>query len=364
MGAAARPVHVFLLRMRACDPCPRPWPGRLAAGVPVRETTDSRSRADPVLDSIIPDDSNVPYDMHDVIRGVVDDRDFYPIMPDYARNMVTGFARMEGRTVGVVANQPLDLAGCLDIDSATKGGRFVRFCDAFNIPLLTFVDVPGFLPGTKQEYGGIIRHVRGRRGAPPSSSSSSQTRSRTRPYRAPDTAGRQAALRLRGGHGAQADRDHAEGLRRRVRCDELQAPARGPELRVCACRPLPPSAGGAGAQPAPPPSPGGPPPRWPSWGPRARWRSSSAATTWRSGPRSTRRTLRTRWCAPPGPRPTLPHVCAGVADPAPAQVAARRGYLDDIITPSDTRRLLCEGLEILRTKNVPEIRRKHGNIPL
>jgi propionyl-CoA carboxylase beta chain len=90
---------------------------------------------------------------------VVDKGDFFPIMPDYAKNILTGFARMEGRTVGIVANQPSELAGVLDIDSSVKGARFVRFCDAFNIPVVTFVDVPGFLPGTAQEYGGIIRCV-------------------------------------------------------------------------------------------------------------------------------------------------------------------------------------------------------------
>ena len=94
----------------------------------------------------------------DVILGVVDERDFYEMMPLYAKNIITGFARMAGRTVGVVANNPKHAAGCLDINASVKGARFIRFCDAFNIPILTFEDVPGFLPGTAQEYGGIIRH--------------------------------------------------------------------------------------------------------------------------------------------------------------------------------------------------------------
>ncbi len=96
--------------------------------------------------------------MMDVILGVVDERDFYEMMPLYAKNIITGFARMAGRTVGVVANNPKHAAGCLDINASVKGARFIRFCDAFNIPILTFEDVPGFLPGTAQEYGGIIRH--------------------------------------------------------------------------------------------------------------------------------------------------------------------------------------------------------------
>jgi propionyl-CoA carboxylase beta chain len=120
--------------------------------------TDPPDREDAALDALVPSASNVPYDMKDVIRRVVDDGNFFEVQERWARNIVVGFARMEGRSVGIVANQPAFLAGCLDIDSSTKGGRFVRFCDAFNIPILTFVDVPGFLPGTVQEFGGIIRH--------------------------------------------------------------------------------------------------------------------------------------------------------------------------------------------------------------
>jgi propionyl-CoA carboxylase beta chain len=125
---------------------------------PQRNFFDPRDRHDASLDTIVPLDTNKPYDMKQLIYKIVDDQDFFEIMPSYAKNIIVGFARMEGRTVGVVANQPTQLAGCLDINSSVKGARFVRFCDAFNIPLLTFVDVPGFLPGTAQEYGGIIRH--------------------------------------------------------------------------------------------------------------------------------------------------------------------------------------------------------------
>ena len=125
---------------------------------PVWPTQDPAGRIDMSLDTLIPDDVNKPYDMKELILKVVDDGDFFELQPDYAANIVIGFGRMQGSTVGFVANQPMVLAGCLDIDSARKGARFVRFCDAFNIPIITFVDVPGFLPGTDQEYGGIIKH--------------------------------------------------------------------------------------------------------------------------------------------------------------------------------------------------------------
>jgi propionyl-CoA carboxylase beta chain len=127
-------------------------------GVPPAPTNDSDSRQDLELDTLIPEESNKPYDIKDVIRRVVDDSHFFEIAEHFARNIVIGFARMAGTTVGVVANQPAHLAGCLDINSSTKAARFVRFCDAFLIPILTFEDVPGFLPGTEQEFGGIIRH--------------------------------------------------------------------------------------------------------------------------------------------------------------------------------------------------------------
>jgi propionyl-CoA carboxylase beta chain len=125
---------------------------------PRQHSTDPADRMDPVLDSIVPAESNQPYDIKDVIARIVDDGDFFEVHEYFAKNIVIGFARLDGRSVGVVANQPAFLAGCLDIDSSAKGARFVRFCDAFNIPILTFEDVPGFLPGTAQEFGGIIRH--------------------------------------------------------------------------------------------------------------------------------------------------------------------------------------------------------------
>ena len=125
---------------------------------PIRPTDDDANREDMSLDTLIPDNPNKPYDMKELIEKMVDEGDFFEIMPDYAGNIIVGLARIEGSTVGIVANQPMVLAGCLDIDSSKKAGRFVRFCDAFNIPIVTLVDVPGFLPGTAQEYGGIIKH--------------------------------------------------------------------------------------------------------------------------------------------------------------------------------------------------------------
>jgi propionyl-CoA carboxylase beta chain len=125
---------------------------------PTLETADPPDRMDPGLDDLIPDDPQVPYDMKSVIAHVVDDGAFLEIQPSWAMNIICGYARLGGRSVGVVAQQPSVLAGALDIDSSTKAARFVRTCDAFNVPIVTFVDVPGFLPGVNQEHGGIIRH--------------------------------------------------------------------------------------------------------------------------------------------------------------------------------------------------------------
>jgi len=126
--------------------------------VPVRPFFDDPDRAETSLDTLVPANPNMPYDMKELITKVADEGDFYEIQEDFAKNIITGFIRLEGRTVGVVANQPMVLAGCLDIDSSRKAARFVRFCDCFEIPILTFVDVPGFLPGTKQEHDGVIKH--------------------------------------------------------------------------------------------------------------------------------------------------------------------------------------------------------------
>jgi len=133
-------------------------PSSNRAEPPTRPCDDPWDRAEPSLDTLVPPSANQPYDMHELIRKTLDDGEFFELQPAHAANILTGFGRIEGRTVGVVANQPMVLAGCLDIDSSRKAARFVRFCDCFNIPIVTFVDVPGFLPGTAQEHGGIIKH--------------------------------------------------------------------------------------------------------------------------------------------------------------------------------------------------------------
>ena len=169
---------------------------------PVRPFFDAPDRAEASLDTLVPANANTPYDMKELILKVADEGDFFEIQADFAKNILTGFIRLEGSTVGVVANQPTVLAGCLDIDSSRKAARFVRFCDAFEIPILTFVDVPGFMPGTDQEY----RRDHQARG--------------------------EAALRLRRGDGAEGDGHHPQGLRRGLRRDELEAPARRLQLRL------------------------------------------------------------------------------------------------------------------------------------
>jgi propionyl-CoA carboxylase beta chain len=143
--ALIRELMTFLPQNNAEDP-------------PLRPTTDPADRADPDLQKVVPDQPNKPYDIKDIVRPVLDDRYFFEVQADYAPNIVIGFGRLGGRPVGIVANQPAHLAGCLDISASVKAARFVRFCDCFNIPLVTFEDVPGFLPGTTQEFGGIIKH--------------------------------------------------------------------------------------------------------------------------------------------------------------------------------------------------------------
>jgi propionyl-CoA carboxylase beta chain len=152
--AAADEVAAMTLARRILDHLPQNNLEKPAD----RPTTDPRDRRDPALDAVVPDEANQPYDMHDVITRIVDDADFLEIQPAWASNIIVGFARLGGHSVGIVANQPAVLAGALDIDASDKAARFVRTCDAFNVPLLTFEDVPGFLPGVHQEHGGIIRH--------------------------------------------------------------------------------------------------------------------------------------------------------------------------------------------------------------
>jgi propionyl-CoA carboxylase beta chain len=133
-------------------------PSNNESGTPELPTRDPSDRVEPSLDTLIPDNPNQPYDIKELIEKVLDEGDFFEIQEGFAPNIVVGFGRIEGRTIGIVANQPMVLAGVLDSDASRKAARFVRFCDCFEIPIITFVDVPGFLPGTDQEYGGLIKH--------------------------------------------------------------------------------------------------------------------------------------------------------------------------------------------------------------
>jgi propionyl-CoA carboxylase beta chain len=252
---------------------------------PVRATADPRERADHGLNNVVPADSNVPYDMREVVQRVVDDWDFFEIAPNHAKNLVIGFGRMEGRTVGVVANQPKELAGCLDIDASVKAARFVRFCDAFNIPLLTFVDVPGFLPGTDQEHGGIIRH-----GA-------------KLMYAFAEATVPKVTVITRKAYGGAYDVMSSKHLRGDTNYAWPTA-----EIAVM---------GAKGAV-------------------EIIFRGKNVEE-------ETRKYEDT------------------FANPL---MAARRGFIDDVIVPSTTRRRVCEDLELLATKTVTRPQRKHGNIPL
>ena len=153
-GAFENDIELLLMTRNLMDYLP----ANNKEPVPSRPCDDPASREEASLDTLVPDNPNKPYDMHEVIEKIVDEDNFFEIKKDYAKNIITGFARVQGSTVGIVANQPLVLAGCLDINASVKAARFIRFCDAYGIPILTFVDVPGFMPGTSQEYGGIIRH--------------------------------------------------------------------------------------------------------------------------------------------------------------------------------------------------------------
>ncbi|HBF60396.1 MAG TPA: methylmalonyl-CoA carboxyltransferase [Methyloceanibacter sp.] len=153
-GAYDNDIEALLQMRRLMDFLP----ASNLSGVPELPTRDPWDREDTSLNTLVPDNPNKPYDIKELIHKVVDEGDFFEVQETFARNIVIGFARMEGRTVGIVANQPMVLAGVLDSDASRKAARFVRFCDCFNIPVVTFVDVPGFLPGTDQEYGGLIKH--------------------------------------------------------------------------------------------------------------------------------------------------------------------------------------------------------------
>ncbi len=174
----------------------------MSSGVPELPTRDPWDREEPSLDTLIPDNPNKPYDIKELIHKVVDEGDFFEIQGAFARNIVVGFGRIEGRTIGIVANQPMMLAGVLDSDASRKAARFVRFCDCFNIPLVTFVDVPGFLPGHRP---GIWRA---------------------------DQAWREVAVRLHRGHGTEGDGDHAQSLWRGLRRHVVKTHKGRRELRL------------------------------------------------------------------------------------------------------------------------------------
>ena len=257
---------------------------------PHRPTTDPGNREEPSLDTLAPAHSNQPYDMHELILKVVDEGEFCEVQPDYARNIIIGFARMEGYPVGIVANQPMVLAGCLDIASSTKAARFVRFCDCFNIPLLTFVDVPGFMPGTAQEHGGIIRH-----GA-------------KLLYAYAEATVPKVTVITRKAYGGAYDVMSSKHLRGDV---NLAWPSA--EIAVM---------GAAGAV-------------------EILYRKDAA-----------------------DPKQMEAHREAYQKAFSNPFEASRRGYIDDVISPSATRRRLCRSLAMLRGKQLANPWKKHGNIPL
>jgi len=253
---------------------------------PARPTEDSRYREDTFLRTLVPTDSNIPYDIKTIINTLVDESHFFEIMPDYAKNIVVGFGRFEGRPVGIVANQPKESAGCLDINSSVKAARFVRFCDAFNFPIVTLVDVPGFLPGTAQEHGGIIRH------------------------------------------GAKLLYAYAEATVPKITV--ITRKAYGGAYDVMSSKHLRGDTNYA----------------WP-----------------------------TAEIAVMGPKGAVEILYRNSSDLAKHEedykdkfanpfVAASRGFVDDVVDPAETRRVICEDLEMLGSKDVSNPPRKHGNIPL
>jgi len=289
-GVAARAfdndVEALLMTRRLIDFLP---PSNRASP-PERPTADPAARVEKSLDTLVPADSNQPYDMKELVVKVVDEGDFFELHSEYARNIITGFGRMQGGTVGVVANQPLVLAGCLDIQSSIKAARFVRFCDAFNIPLVTFVDVPGFMPGTAQEYGGIIKH-----GA-------------KLLYAYAEATVPKVTVITRKAYGGAYDVMSSKHLRGDV---NLAWPSA--EIAVM--------------------------------GPKGaveiifREEAKDAAAI-------EQRTAEYR---------------EKFANPF---VAGRRGYIDDVIFPRDTRKRLCRSLTMLRGKRLQNPWKRHGNVPL
>ncbi len=261
---------------------------------PIRQTLDPPDRMDEALQTVVPDQPNKPYDIKEVIRTVLDDHYFFEVHTDYAPNIVVGFGRLNGRPVGIVANQPARLAGCLDINASLKGARFVRFCDCFNIPLVTFEDVPGFLPGTGQEYGGIIKH-----GA-------------KLLYAYCEATVPKLAVITRKAYGGA----YCVMSSKHIRGDAnfayptAEIAVMGPEGAVNILY-------------------------------RRELERAAAPEKFRE---EKIREYREKFANP--------------------YVAAERGYIDEVIEPKDTRRRLCQALELLRTKRDQNPPRKHGNIPL
>jgi len=258
------------------------------SGVPQRKSNDPKDRRELSLNSVVPEDPNKPYDMHRLIQKVIDDGFFFEVMPTYAKNIIVGFSRMDGRTVGIVANQPAELAGCLDIDASIKGARFVRFCDAFNIPIVTFVDVPGFLPGSDQEHNGIIRH------------------------------------------GAKLLYAYAEATVPKVTV--ITRKAYGGAYDVMSSKHLRGDTNYA----------------WPSAEIAVMGAKQSVA-------------LLHKGKSPAELEKQQKIYSETLVSPYPA---AKRGYIDDIIIPEFTRKIICEDLEVLKNKQLTNPWKKHGNIPL
>ena len=255
---------------------------------PKRFTNDPIDRKSYNLDTLIPSNANNPYDIKELVFTLVDEEDFFEIQPNFAQNIVIGFARIAGSTVGIIANQPMVLAGCLDIDSSCKGARFVRFCDSFNIPLVTLVDVPGFLPGTAQEYGGIIKH-----GA-------------KLLYAFAEATVPKVTLITRKAYGGAYDVMASKHLRGDVNFAWPTA-----EIAVM---------GAKGAV-------------------EIIFRGSNEKEIEKQTDQYQEK----------------------FSNPF---VAASRGYLDDIVTPSNTRYRIASALELLKTKKLTNPKKKHGNIPL
>ena len=257
---------------------------------PFRPSPDSVDREEPSLDTLVPGNTNKPYDMQELILKMVDDGEFFEIQPEFAKNILVGFARMEGHTVGIVANQPMVLAGCLDIRSSIKAARFVRFCDCFSIPLLTLIDVPGFMPGTAQEYGGIIKH------------------------------------------GAKLLYAYAEATVPKISL--ITRKAYGGAYDVMASKHLRGDLNLA----------------WPSAEIAVMGPQGAVEIIFRKDRDDQERIAelaeeyREKFSTP--------------------FAAARRGYIDDVIMPRNTRKRICRSLALLRTKKLENPWRKHGNIPL